>query len=104
MCREKARREDLQTQLREKEQQLTSLQGQLLEKEANLQEQVTTLEQQLGRKDREANELRTTLSTAQKTLREHQQRQVTPDWVISRHQIHLTDKLLGRKDDPGCWC
>ena len=30
-----------------------------------------------------------------KTVSEHQRQQVTPDWVISRHQIQLTDKLLG---------
>jgi len=81
------------------EQQLTSLQGQFLEKEGettNLREQVTTLERQLRVKDQEVNELEMTLSTAQQTLSEHERRQGTPDWVISRHQIHLTDKLLGK--------
>ena len=84
-----------QQTLSETEQQLTSLQGEFREKEgetANLQEQVTTLEQQLRIKDQEVNELEMTLSTARQTL---QRRQVTPDWVISRHQIQLTDKRLG---------
>ena len=75
----------------EMEQQLTSLQGQVLEKEgekANLQDQVTALEQ-------EVNELEKALSTTQKTLREHKRLHVTSDWIISRHQIQLTDKLLG---------
>ena len=87
-----------QQTLSEMEQQLTSLQGEFREKEsetANLQEQVTTLERQLSVKDQQLNELEMTLSTAQQAL-EHQRRQVTPDWVISRHQIQLTDKLLGR--------
>ena len=170
--KEKAPREDLQTQLREKEQQLTSLQGQLLEKEgetANLQQQVATLKRQLRIKDQEGNELEMTLSTAQQTLsereqqftslqgqvrekegemanlqeqvatlerqlrikdqkvneleqtrgemeqevnelekalsttrqtlREHKRLHVTSDWVISRHQIQLTDKRLGK----GSW-
>ena len=83
------------------QQQLTSLQGQFLEKEgeaANLQEQVTTLERQLSAKDQQLNEFETTLSSALQAL-EHQRRQVTPDWAISRDQIQLTDKLLGR----GAW-
>ena len=87
-----------QQTLSEREQQLTSLQRQFREKEgetANLQEQVTTLERQLRSKDQEVNELEMTLTTARKTLTEHQRRQVTPDWVISRHQIQLTDKRLG---------
>ena len=61
--------------------------------------QVTALERQLRIKDQQVNELRITLSTAQQALSEHQRRQVTPDWVISRDQIQLTDKLLGR----GSW-
>ena len=76
--------ENSQRQQREMEQQLTNLQDRYREKEdetANLHEQV--------------NELEVTLSTAQQVLSEHQRRQVTPDWVISRDQIQLTDKLLG---------
>ncbi|XP_078367503.1 uncharacterized protein LOC144651439 isoform X2 [Oculina patagonica] len=90
--------ETLQRQLGEMEQQLTNLQGQLRQKEdesSNLQQQVTTLEGQLRAKDQEVDELEITLSTAQQALTE-QQRQQTPDWVISRDQIQLTVKLLGR--------
>ncbi|KAL9975206.1 hypothetical protein ACROYT_G012338 [Oculina patagonica] len=90
--------ETSQRQLGEMEQQLTSLQGQLRQKEdesRNLQQQVTTLEGQLRAKDQEVDELEITLSTAQQALTE-QQRQQTPDWAISRDQIKLTDKLLGR--------
>ena len=79
-------------------QQLTNVQGQLQQKDeeaAILQNQVTTLESRLRTKHREVNELETSLSTAQQALdeRPHQQ---SPDWVISRDQIHLTDKCLGR--------
>ena len=92
-------KENLQRQLREMEQQLTNLQDQYREKEdetANLQRQVTTQERQLRVKNQQVNELEITLSTAQQALSEHQRRQVTPDWVISRDQIQLTDKLLGK--------
>ena len=94
--------ENSQRQLREIEQQLTNLQEQLREKEdesGNLQHQVTTLDEQLRTKDQQVNELEITLSTAQQALSEHQhQRRQSPDrdWVISRDQIQLTDKLLGR--------
>ena len=85
-------KENLQRRFREMEQELTNLQGQFRDK----QERVTTLERQLRVKDRQVNELEITLSTAQQALNEHQRRQVTPDWVISRGEIQLTDKLLGR--------
>ena len=91
--------ENSQRQLRGMEQQLTNLQGQLREKEdetADLKEQVTTQERQLRVKDQQVHELETTLSTAQQALSEHQCRQDTPDWTISRDQIQLTDTLLGR--------
>ena len=92
----------LHEQLTEKQQQVANLQGQLRQNEdetAILQEQVTALERELGVKGRQVNELEITLSTAQQALSEHQRRQVMPDWIISRDQIQLTDKLLGR----GSW-
>ena len=76
MHREKVPRDDLQTQHREMEQQLTSLQGQFLEKEgetANLREQVATFERQLRIKDQEGIELEMALSTVQQTLSEIEQ-------------------------------
>ena len=85
-------------QLREMTQQLTNVQGQLQEKDeeaAILQNQVTTLEGRMRTKDQEVNELETSLSTAQQALDERT-RQQSPDWVISRDQIQLTDKCLGR--------
>ena len=81
---------NLTSQLSEKEQQLTNLQGQH-------RKQVTTLQRQLREKRQQVNELEVTLSDAQQALSVYEQ--VTPDWVISRDQIHLTDKSLG----VGAW-
>ena len=96
---EKERQEEnSRRQFRGMEQQLTNVQGQLQEKDdeaAILQNQVTTLESRLRTKYREINELETSLSTAQQALDERP-RQQSPDWVISRDQIQLTDKCLGR--------
>ena len=85
-------------QLIELTQQVTNVQQQLQEKDeeaALLQNQVTSLEVRLRAKDQEVNELETTLSTARRALNERL-RQQSPDWVISRGQIQLTDKCLGR--------
>ena len=96
---EKERQEEnSRRQFRDMEQQLTNVQGQLQDKDdeaAILQNQVTTLESRLRTKYREINELETSLSTAQQALDERP-RQQSPDWVISRDQIQLTDKCLGR--------
>ena len=92
--------ESLQSQLREMAQQLTNVQERLTGREeefGNLQQQVATLQGQLRAKDRQVNELEITLSTAREALTQHQhQREQSPDWVISRDQVQMTDKLLGR--------
>ena len=86
---------NIQGQLREREgqltQQLTNLQGQLQEKV----EEITSLEEQLRAKEQEVNELEISLSTAQQALSERP-RQQSPDWVISRDQIQLTEKCIGK--------
>ena len=86
---------NIQGQLREREgqltQQLTNLQGQLQEKV----EENTSLEEQLRAKEREVNELEISLATAQQALR-GRPRQQSPDWVVSRDQIQLTEKCLGK--------
>nr|XP_058954885.1 uncharacterized protein LOC131782187 [Pocillopora verrucosa] len=95
--REKA----VQRQLREMSQQLADVQGQLQQRDReanNLQNQVTALERQLRIKDQEVNELEISLSTTQQVLNENP-RQQAPEWIISRDQIQLTDKCLGR----GAW-
>ena len=74
--------------------QLTRVRGQLQEKT----EEFTSLERQLRTKQHEIDELETSLSAAQRALNERSRHQ-TPDWVIPRDQIQLTDKCLGR----GCW-
>ena len=98
--REKDEQEgNLQSQLREMEQQLTNLQRRRDDREeetAHLLEQVTTLEEQVRTKEQEVNELEISLSTAQQALGEHQRQQSTPDWVIFRDEIQLTDTILGR--------
>ena len=86
---------NIQGQLREREgqltQQLTNLQGQLQEKV----EEITSLEEQLRAKQQEVNELEISLATTQQALR-GRPRQQSPDWVISRDQIQLTEKCLGK--------
>ena len=46
-------------------------------------------------KEREVNELEISLSTAQQASSERP-RQQSPDWVISRDQIQLTEKCIGK--------
>ena len=97
--REKAQREEhAQRQLREMSQQFADVQGQRDQEANNLQNQVTALERQLRIKDQEVNELEISLSTTQQILNENP-RQQAPEWIISRDQIQLTDKCLGR----GAW-
>ena len=100
--REKAQREVYaQIQLSEMSLQLVDVVEQLLQRDQkanNLQNQVTALERQLRIKDQEVNELEISLSTTQQVLNENP-RQQTPEWIISRDQIQLTDKCLGR----GAW-
>ena len=91
----------VQRQLREMSQQLADVQGQLQQRDQeanNLQNQVTALERQLRIKDQEVNELEISLSTTQQVLNENP-RQQAPEWIISRDQIQLTGKCLGR----GAW-
>ena len=78
-------------QVREMTQQLRNLQGQLQEKV----EENTSLEEQLRAKEQEVNELDISLGTAQQALR-GRPRQQSPDWVISRDQIQLTEKCIGK--------
>ena len=99
-------------ELRQMTQQLTNVQGQLQERDGELRqmtqqftnverqlqkkdEENTSLEEQLRVKEQEVNELEISLSTAQQALRGHP-RQQSPDWFISRDQIQLTDKCLGK--------
>ena len=99
------REENLQRQLREMRQREENLQRQLREtqqREGNSQRQLREMQQreenlqrQLREKDQEVNELELSLSLAQQTISEQQQ-QETCDWVISRDEIQMTNKCLGR--------
>ena len=89
---------NIQGQLREREGQLRELTQQLTNLQGQLQEKVrenTSLEEQLRAKEQEVNELEISLSTAQQALR-GRPRQQSPDWVISRDQIQLTEKCIGK--------
>ena len=84
---------NVQGQLGELTQQLTNAQRQLQEKH----EENTTMGEQLElrEKEQEVIELEISLSTAQQALSERP-RQQSPDWVISRDQIQLTEKCIGK--------
>ena len=99
-----------ETQIQEVEEQVTNLRRQLHEHLVNSEiqireatQQLTNIQEQLQGKDEEiaglkkqVTELEMTLSTAQQLALNARQRQESPDWVISRNQIQVTDKCLGR--------
>ena len=92
------REENSQRQLREMQQREENIQSQLREMRQrfeNSQERVSTLERQLMDKDQEVNELVLSLSLAQQTISEQQQ-QESCDWVVSRGEIQMTNRCLGR--------
>ena len=106
------REENSQRRLTEMQRQEENLQRQLREMQQRLensQQQVSTLGRHLRGKDREVNELELSLSLAQQTINE-QRRQETCDWVISRDEIQMTNKCLGRggwgsvKEGTYCGC
>ncbi|XP_068685836.1 uncharacterized protein [Montipora foliosa] len=97
--------EVLQQQLREKEECLANSERQLREMAQSFEEQIrekeeekTNLETQLGMKNQELSELETSLSAAQQMIIELR-RQESCDWVISRGEIQVKDKCLGK----GAW-
>ena len=85
------REENSQRQLRETQQREENSQRQLRE----MQQREENLQRQLREKDQEVNELELSLSLARQTISEQQQ-QETCDWVISRDEIQMTNKCLGR--------
>ena len=85
-------------ELKQRTQQLTNVQGQLGDLRQQLQEkdeENTTMREQLRTKQQEVNELGKSLATTQQALSERP-RQQSPDWVISRDQIQLTKKCIGK--------
>ena len=86
-------------QLQEKTQQLTNVEGQLEERGGQLRErtrQFTNIESQLEDRDRELRETRQQLTNAEEQLQGKDEEQQSPDWIIPRDQIQLTEKFLGR--------
>ena len=81
----------LERQLREMQQREENLQRQLRE----MRQREENLQRQLREKDQEVNELELSLSLAQQTISDQQQ-QKSCDWVISRDEIQLTNRCLGR--------
>ncbi|CAH3172620.1 unnamed protein product [Porites lobata] len=87
-----------QRQLREMQQRGTnSLRSsrEIQQRLENFQQQVSILERQVREKDQEVNELQLSLSSAQQTINDLQ-RQEECDWVISRDEIQMTYKCLGK--------
>ena len=85
------REQNLQRQLREVQEQEQNSQRQLREsqqREENSQRQLRYCQEQVS-------ELQLSLSTAQLTINEFRS-QETLDWVITRDEITITDKCLGR--------
>ena len=99
-------------QLREKTQQLTNVEGQLQERDGEMREktqhlknaeeqlqekdeEVSSLERRLEEKEQQVDELEDSLSATSQALNKLS-RQQSPDWVIPRDQIQLTEKCLGR--------
>ena len=99
-------------QLRRMTQQLTNTQGQLQERDGELKEktqqlknageqlqgkdeEVSSLESRLEEKEQQVDELEDSLSATSQALNKLS-RQQSPDWVIPRDQIQLTEKCLGR--------
>ena len=85
------REQNLQRQLREVQEQEQNSQRQLREsqqREENSQRQLRYCQEQVS-------ELQLSLSTAQLTINEFRS-QETRDWVITRDEIQITDKCLGR--------
>ena len=99
-------------QLRRMTQQLTNTQGQLQERDGEVKEktqqlknaeeqlqgkdeEVSSLESRLEEKEQQVDELEDSLSATSQALNKLS-RQQSPDWVIPRDQIQLTEKCLGR--------
>ncbi|CAH3022281.1 unnamed protein product [Porites evermanni] len=99
------REQSSQRQLRESRQREQNFQRQLRgvrEQEQNSQRQLTESQQreeisqrQLRNCQEQVSELQLSLSTAQLTINEFRS-QETRDWVITRDEIQITDKCLGR--------
>ena len=99
-------------QLRRMTQQLTNTQGQLQERDGEVKEktqqlknaeeqlqgkdeEVSSLESRLEEKEQQVDELEESLSATRQALN-RLSRQQSPDWVIPRDEIQLTEECLGK--------
>ena len=105
---------DLERQLREMQQREENLQSRLrelqqdsLRKHTEMRQREENLKKQLREKYHEVNELESSLFSAQQTISGHR-RQETRDWVISRNEIQMTENCVGRggwgKVNEGTYC
>ena len=85
------REENSQRQLREMQRQLRELR----QREENSQTQLRETRQQLTDCREQVSELQLSLSTAQQTISQLRSLE-TRDWVITRDEIQITEKCLGR--------
>ena len=85
------REENSQRQLREMQRQLRELR----QREENSQRQLRETRQQLTNCRGQVSELQLSFSTAQQTISQLRSLE-TRDWAISRDEIQITDKCLGR--------
>ena len=92
------REQNMQRQLRELQEREQNSQRQLREfqqREENSQRQLREIGQQLTNCRGQVSELQLSLSTAQQTISELRSQEAR-DWVISRDEIQITEKCLGR--------
>ena len=97
--------QEMEEQIREKEDDKANSERQLRDMAQSFEERIrekeedkTNLEAQLEMKNQELSELETSLSAAQQMIIELR-RQESCDWVISRGEIQVKDKCLGK----GAW-
>ena len=97
--------QEMEEQIRVKEDDKANLERQLREMAQSFEERTrekeeekTNLETQLGMKNQELSELETSLSVAQQMIIELR-RQESCDWVISRDEVQVKGKYLGK----GAW-
>ena len=83
--------EDRDRELRETRQQLTNAEEQLQGKD----EELSSLASRLEEKEQEVDELEESLSATRNPVKRPSCQQ-SPDWIIPRDQIQLTEKFLGR--------
>ena len=83
--------EDRDRELRETRQQLTNAEEQLQGKD----EELSSLASRLVEKEQEVDELEESLSATRKLVKRPSCQQ-SPDWIIPRDQIQLTEKFLAR--------